>query len=67
MTRIRAYTVLDLRGGVQAADGKWRLSLWADNVTNEYYWTGVYRATDTYFRLAARPVTYGATFSARFK
>lgn len=64
--RIRPYTVLDLRAGVQGDHGQWRLSLWGRNVTNEYYWNSVFRSTDEAFRQAARPVTYGVSFSARF-
>ena len=64
--RIRSYTVLDLRAGIQGEGGDWRLSVWGRNVTNEYYWNSVFRSTDEVFRQAARPVTYGISFSARF-
>ena len=64
---IRAHTVLDLRGGVQSQDGKWRLELWDKNATNEYYWNNIYERVDSIVRYAAMPETFGATLSYRFK
>ncbi len=66
LTRLRPYTLLDLRAGFQQADGGYRLSIWGRNVTNQYYWNSVFRSTDTTYRQPARPVTYGVSFSARF-
>lgn len=66
-TRLRPYTLIDLRAGIEDRDGAWRLSVWGRNVTNEYYWNNVFRSQDTWFRQPAKPVTYGATFSARFE
>ena len=66
LTFVRAHTLLDLRAGVEAPDGKWRLSIYGRNVTNEYYWTAAYRITDTTVRYAGQPVSYGATFAVRF-
>lgn len=65
--RIKPYTLLDLRAGIQADDGAWRVSVWGRNVTNEYYWLGVFRGTDTTYRQPARPATYGITFTTRWK
>ena len=63
---IGAYTLLDLRAGVQNPDGRWKLSVWGANVTNEYYWTNVVRGTDGIARSAGRPATYGVQFGYHF-
>jgi iron complex outermembrane recepter protein len=63
---IKSYTTLDLRLGIETPDSKWRAALWGRNVTNEYYWTNVSRASDTIFRLAGMPATYGGSLSYRF-
>lgn len=60
------YGVLDMRAGISALDDSWTLFIWGKNVTDEYYWNNVTIAQDTISRAAAKPVTYGATFSYRF-
>ncbi|KEQ52029.1 TonB-dependent receptor [Sphingobium chlorophenolicum] len=62
-----AYTTLDLRAGLGAADDSWRVSIFGRNVTNEYYRTTVAFSSDARYRYAARPVTYGVTFTAKIK
>lgn len=66
LTFVRAHTLIDLRAGVEAPDGKWRFSVYGRNVTNQYYWTAAYRITDTTVRYAGQPVSYGATLAFRF-
>jgi len=66
LTRIKGYTLLDLRAGISAADKSWRLLFWGKNVINSYYWTNATRVNDTTFRYAGRPVTFGATLSMDF-
>lgn len=56
---IKQYTTLDLRAGVEAADGRWSASVWGNNVTDSYYWTTAARGSDTINRIAAKPSTYG--------
>jgi iron complex outermembrane receptor protein len=63
---ISPYTLLDLHGGVQTTDGKWRLDAWGHNVTNRYYWSSVFRGSDTVVRFAGKPATYGLTLNYRF-
>jgi len=63
---IDAYGLLDLRAGVESNDGRWRISLWGRNVTDEYYWSNTARAIDTVVRFTGMPQTYGATLSVRF-
>jgi outer membrane receptor protein involved in Fe transport len=63
---IDAYTLIDLRAGVQTNDGRWKLVAFGDNVTDEYYWTNVARISDTIRRLAGMPPTFGARLSWRY-
>lgn len=65
--KIKSYGVLDLRAGVEAADGAWKLSVWGKNVTNKYYSTNVQTAYDAIVRFAGMPVTYGVTLGVKFK
>lgn len=65
LLKIDAYALLDLRAGVKAADGRWRLSIWGRNVTNRYYWTIAEHIADTTVRYTGKPATYGATLSLR--
>lgn len=57
---IKAYSTLDLRAGIESSNG-WSLMVWGNNVTNTYYWTTTNRGSDTFTRIAAKPVTYGLT------
>lgn len=65
--RIRPYTLLDLRAGIEGEGGRWRASVWGRNVTNVYYWNGIFQASDDIYRQPARPATYGASFAFRFR
>ena len=62
--RVRGYTLLDLRAGVDA--GQWNASVWGRNVTNVYYWNTATRASDAATRFAGMPVTYGVSLGYRF-
>lgn len=64
--RVRGYTLLDLRAGVEGDGGKWRLGVLGRNVTNVYYWNTVTRASDAGTRFAGLPATYGISFGYRY-
>ena len=64
---VKAYTLVDLRAGVESQTGTWRLSAWGRNVGDAYYWTAANRNLDTTVRFTGRPATYGATLSYRFQ
>ena len=64
--KINAYDLLDLRAGIGSSDDRYRLDLWARNVTNKFYWNNVVYSFDTIVRYADRPATYGGTFSVKF-
>lgn len=60
-----AYTILNLRAGVEAADGAWRVQVFGTNVTNTYYSTSVIR-TEHVGRYVGMPATYGVTVGFRY-
>ncbi len=64
---LKAYTLVDLRAGLETADGTWRVSVWGRNVGDVYYWTAASRDTDTTTRFAGMPATYGVALSYRFR
>jgi outer membrane receptor protein involved in Fe transport len=63
---VDSYALVDLRAGLESADGAWRVSAWGRNVGDVYYWTAANRNLDTTVRFAGRPATYGVTLSYRF-
>jgi outer membrane receptor protein involved in Fe transport len=62
---VKAHTLVDLRAGVQAEDGAWRLTAWGRNVFDTYYWNAANRNLDTTVRFAGLPATYGVTLTLR--
>jgi iron complex outermembrane recepter protein len=66
LLRIDGYALLDLRGGVEAADGTWRVELWGRNVTNQFYSIGTTKSSDFANRFTGMPVTYGVALRYRF-
>jgi outer membrane receptor protein involved in Fe transport len=64
--RIDAYALLDLRAGIERADGRLRAWVWSRNVTNEYYWTNVFLNANAVARFVGQPATYGVTLAGRF-
>lgn len=60
------YEVWDTRIGVASADAKWRLTLWAKNITDEYYTTNVISTNEMVSRYAGRPATYGITLGYEY-
>ena len=64
---VKSYALVDLRGGVESRDGSWRVTLWARNVGDTYYWTAANRNLDTTVRFTGMPRTFGATLTYRYK
>ncbi|WP_353682146.1 TonB-dependent receptor [Sphingobium sp.] len=64
--KIDSYGLLDLRAGIEAPDGKWRVQAFGRNVTNTYYWTNVAKYFDVVRRLAGQPATYGVQVGYKF-
>ena len=67
LLNIDSYGLLDLRAGIEGGNGRWRASLYGQNVTNEYYWQTAVRRGDAVIRFAGMPVTYGVSFSYNFR
>jgi len=63
---IESYFLLDVRAGIESEDGVWRVELYGNNLTNEFYWTQVTREIDALTRTAAMPVTYGLRLNYRY-
>lgn len=64
---VDAYTLIDLRAGLEAPDGAWRVNLYGRNITDKYYWVTATRRSDALVRFAGMPATYGVEFNFRFK
>jgi len=65
--RKKAYTLVDLRAGVESHDGDWRLMGWVRNAGDTVYWTSAARSIDVYNRYMGMPRTYGLTLTYRYK
>jgi len=64
--RIGGYALLDLRAGVESADGRRRAWIWGRNVTNAYTWSNVFLNANVLARFVGQPATYGVSVSGRF-
>ena len=62
----KAYSLTDLRAGVESTDGAWLTYFWVKNATNTYYWTSSAINIDTINQFAGMPRTYGITLSYRY-
>ncbi|MBS0412114.1 MAG: TonB-dependent receptor, partial [Proteobacteria bacterium] len=63
---VDGYALVNLRAGLEAADGRWRVAAWVKNVGDTYYYTSATRSIDVFNRMAGMPRTYGVTVSRRF-
>lgn len=61
--KIAGHATIDLRAGIDAANGAWKLAFWAANVTNKYYWTSQSRVVDSIVRIAGKPRAFGVNFT----
>lgn len=66
VAEVEDYALVDLRAGVRFNNDRYRISLFAKNIFNTYYWTNVFNTTDTVERLSGKPSTYGISFGFRF-
>ena len=65
--KVRGYSLVDLRAGLESEDGAWRVMAWGRNVGDTYYWTAANRNLDTTVRFTGRPATYGLTLSYKYR
>lgn len=63
---IESYGVLNGSIGVYSLNDSWELSIWGQNLTDEYYWQQITSNANVVLRFAGRPRTYGATLSYKF-
>lgn len=66
LLKIPGYALLDLRAGIEADGGSWRIEIFGRNVTNKYYLVGASRNADYILRFAGMPVTYGLHLFYRY-
>ena len=59
------YYTVDLRAGLQVP-GKWRATVWVRNVTDQNWWSSIYRAGDMLSKYAGQPRTFGVSASFTF-
>lgn len=64
--RIPSYALVDLRAGVESADGRWSAQIYGRNIFNQFYTTNVSHVVDTVSRVTGRPATYGIRLSYRY-
>lgn len=64
---IDSYGLLDLRAGISDREHNWTISIFGQNVTNEYYWHTAARRGDAVIRFTGMPVTYGVSASIKFE
>jgi outer membrane receptor protein involved in Fe transport len=64
--QLPGYTLVDAQGGVNFAQGRYRVMLWGKNITNRFYLTNVIHYTDGIQRFMGMPATYGITVSYRY-
>jgi len=64
--RIAAYSIIDLRAGIEGNGGRWRAEVWGRNITDKFYATSVTHVLDTVARLTGMPATYGFTVSFKY-
>jgi outer membrane receptor protein involved in Fe transport len=63
---IDGYGTLNASVGVHTLDGKWDLTFWGNNLTDEYYWLSVTQNANTVIRFPGKTRTYGASLTYRF-
>lgn len=63
---ISDYTILNARVGIEDIDGRWGVTLWTHNLTNEYYWHSAAASNGTRVRLNGMPITYGISLNYKW-
>jgi iron complex outermembrane receptor protein len=63
--RINGRALVNFDIGVRTSDDRWRLTVWGQNIFNQYYWTNTIQSYDTVVRYAGRPAEFGVTIGFR--
>lgn len=61
----RKHALVDVRAGISADEGKWKLSMFVRNITNKFYETAYFSGVDAGTRNVNKPRTFGVTLSMR--
>lgn len=56
---IDAYTLIDVRAGIETGDGKWRVMAYCYNCSDEFYWTNIQNNLASISRFTGMPRNYG--------
>lgn len=64
--QIDAFTTVDVRAGLESAEGTWKAFVWGKNVSDEYYWSNQFVTQDVVVRYTAKPATFGLTLEYSF-
>jgi len=64
--RIKEYSIVDLRLGIEQGDGAWRAWIWGKNIFDTYYRLNSTQSIDSLYALTGMPATYGVSVSFRF-
>ena len=63
---IPEYGLLNTSVGIVSLDGRWELTAWARNLTDEYYWTAVASNANTVVRFPGQTRTFGVALTVDF-
>lgn len=64
--RVRSYTLVDVRAGIEDPSGQWRVGAFGRNITNEYYWSSASHLVDVINRYTGMPAIYGVQVSYKY-
>ena len=64
---LKAYTLVDLRAGIESKSGAYRFSVWGTNVFDTFYVLKAGRSFDFDTRITGQPARYGISLSYRFR
>ena len=63
---IKPYGLMNMNVAFRRQDGKWELSAWVRNLTNQYYWSSAATNANTAVRFPGQDRTFGLTFKTLF-
>jgi len=64
---LKAYTLVDLRAGIESKSGAYRFSVWGTNVFDTFYVIKAGRSFDFDTRTTGMPARYGVSLNYRFR
>ena len=63
---IPEYGLLNANVSISSTDGRWELSAWGRNLTDEYYWTAVASNANTVVRFPGQTRTFGLSLAFKY-